>query len=207
MTVFERLKTRAHGADFRLEFGGVLLDAMLQLELSKELARLQAEVRATMPDNPAACGFKVYSQADEDGILEEIARRIGIAGGHSLRSAAVTVARQLALPVAAGLARHLGRRRCDNIAAIRAALPSTDGCDWSGRPLRSTTSQPSLRRRDRQTSARWTCSRWMSTVTILQSPKRPSCVVTEDCHRRIQRQVPVSAAAGGALRPAASMGA
>ncbi len=29
-------------------------------------------MRETMPDNPAVCGFKVYSQADEDGILEHI---------------------------------------------------------------------------------------------------------------------------------------
>jgi hypothetical protein len=54
------------------------LDALLQIELSRELARLQAELRATMPDNPACCGFKVYSQADEDGILEEICRRLGL---------------------------------------------------------------------------------------------------------------------------------
>jgi hypothetical protein len=58
------------------------MDALLQLELSRELARLQAEVRTAMPDNPAACGFKVYSQADEDGIIEEIARRIGIESGY-----------------------------------------------------------------------------------------------------------------------------
>jgi hypothetical protein len=58
------------------------MDALLQLELSRELARLQVDVRAAMPDNPAACGFKVYSQADEDGIIEEIARRIGIERGY-----------------------------------------------------------------------------------------------------------------------------
>ena len=58
------------------------LDALLQLELSKEMARLQAEVRVAMPENPAACGFKVYSQADEDGIVEEIARRVGIETGY-----------------------------------------------------------------------------------------------------------------------------
>ena len=58
------------------------MDALLQLELSRELARLQADVRTAMPDNPAACGFKVYSQADEDGIIEEICRRLGIERGH-----------------------------------------------------------------------------------------------------------------------------
>jgi hypothetical protein len=58
------------------------MDALLQLELSREMARLQADVRAATPDNPAACGFKVYSQADEDGIIEEITRRIGIERGY-----------------------------------------------------------------------------------------------------------------------------
>jgi hypothetical protein len=57
-------------------------DALLQLELAKELSRLQAEVRAAMPDNPAAGGFKVYSQADEDGIIEDVARRTSIEAGY-----------------------------------------------------------------------------------------------------------------------------
>ena len=35
-----------------------------------------------MPENPAAGGFKVYSQADEDGLLEEITRQLGIDRGH-----------------------------------------------------------------------------------------------------------------------------
>lgn len=58
------------------------MDALLQLELLRELARLQAAVRTAMPDNPAACGFKVYSQADEDGIIEEIVRRIDVERGY-----------------------------------------------------------------------------------------------------------------------------
>jgi hypothetical protein len=57
------------------------MNAMLQLELSRELARLQSELRETMPENPAGYGFKVYSQADEDGILERICERLGIGRG------------------------------------------------------------------------------------------------------------------------------
>ena len=40
------------------------------------------EVHEQMPENPACNGFKVYSQADEDGIIEDIARRIGVDDGH-----------------------------------------------------------------------------------------------------------------------------
>ncbi len=34
-----------------------------------------------MPDNPAAHGFKVYSQSDEDGIIETICNRLQLDGG------------------------------------------------------------------------------------------------------------------------------
>ncbi len=34
-----------------------------------------------MPENPAAYGFKVYSQADEDGVVDNITQRIGIDRG------------------------------------------------------------------------------------------------------------------------------
>lgn len=57
------------------------LEALLQLELTRELARLQSEARAVTPDNPAARGFKVYSQTDEDGIIEEICLRLHLQNG------------------------------------------------------------------------------------------------------------------------------
>ncbi|MEO8186919.1 MAG: hypothetical protein ABI580_06095 [Burkholderiaceae bacterium] len=57
------------------------LDIALQLELSREFDRLQAELRMSTPENPASRGFKVYSQADEDGILEDICLRMGLEGG------------------------------------------------------------------------------------------------------------------------------
>ncbi len=83
MTIFERLKNKARAVLASASSPvASSLDALLQLELSKELARLQAEVRTAMPENPAAFGFKVYSQADEDGIVEEITRRIGIDRGY-----------------------------------------------------------------------------------------------------------------------------
>jgi hypothetical protein len=59
-----------------------LLDSLLQLELSREFSRLQTELRERMPDNPAARGYKVYSQADEDGILAEIADRLHLECGN-----------------------------------------------------------------------------------------------------------------------------
>ena len=83
MAVFDRVKNTARKVLASASNSAASsLDALLQVELSKQLARLQAEVRATMPDNPAAWSFKVYSQADEDGIDEEVVRRIGIADGH-----------------------------------------------------------------------------------------------------------------------------
>jgi hypothetical protein len=46
----------------------------LQGDLAQEAARLRHDLA---PGNPAANGFKCYSQNDEDGILEEIFRRVG----------------------------------------------------------------------------------------------------------------------------------
>jgi hypothetical protein len=83
MAFFERLRNAALGTLAAPRGPSAFsLDALLQLELTRELARLQSELRTAMPDNPAACGFKVYSQADEDGIIEEIARRVGIDRGY-----------------------------------------------------------------------------------------------------------------------------
>jgi hypothetical protein len=56
-------------------------NAMLQLQLAREFERLQADMRKSMPENPAAYGYKVYSQADEDGILEQICQRLGLVTG------------------------------------------------------------------------------------------------------------------------------
>jgi hypothetical protein len=42
-----------------------------------ELRALRSEVRAMTPDNPCLRGFQVYSQSEEDGVIEEIFRRIG----------------------------------------------------------------------------------------------------------------------------------
>ena len=125
MAIFERLKNTARAVlTSTSNSAASSLDALLQLELSKELARLQAEVRTAMPENPAACGFKVYSQADEDGIVEEITRRIGIDRGHFIE-------------IGCGDGRENNSHYLllkgwrgiwvdgdpDNIAAIRAALP------------------------------------------------------------------------------------
>jgi hypothetical protein len=83
MAVLERLKNTARAAlTSSSNSAAASLDALLQLELARELERLQIELRSAMPDNPAGYGFKVYSQADEDGILEEVCRRLGLNCGH-----------------------------------------------------------------------------------------------------------------------------
>jgi len=48
-----------------------------QLQLQAEIRELRNSLKAVVPGNPAVHGFKVYSQFDEDGIIEEIFRRIG----------------------------------------------------------------------------------------------------------------------------------
>lgn len=83
MAVLERLKNTARTVlASSSNSAAASLDSLLQLELARELARLQAETRELMPENPAAFGFKVYSQADEDGIIEEITRRAEIDRGN-----------------------------------------------------------------------------------------------------------------------------
>jgi hypothetical protein len=45
--------------------------------LAREADDIRREIAQATPGNPAAAGFKSYSQVDEDGILEEIFARIG----------------------------------------------------------------------------------------------------------------------------------
>lgn len=62
----------------------------MQISQTRRVAGYEARreidaIRKTLADKPARLehfGFKVYSQNDEDGILEEIFQRLGIAAGH-----------------------------------------------------------------------------------------------------------------------------
>lgn len=45
--------------------------------IDQEIRALKADLRDRTPDNPALGGFKVFSQVDEDGIIEVIFARIG----------------------------------------------------------------------------------------------------------------------------------
>lgn len=58
-----------------------LTDAHLQLQLAREMRQLRRELSTSMPSNPAAHGFKVYSQSDEDGIIETICSELRLNGG------------------------------------------------------------------------------------------------------------------------------
>jgi hypothetical protein len=51
--------------------------AFMQSILTREADELRAALADATPGNPAASGFKCYSQNDEDGILEAIFERIG----------------------------------------------------------------------------------------------------------------------------------
>ena len=50
---------------------------LAQCILKTEYRNHMQEIRQKTPDSPAAFGFKVFSQTDEDGIIENIFSRIG----------------------------------------------------------------------------------------------------------------------------------
>jgi predicted RNA methylase len=51
-----------------------------QAAIRRELDELRSRMSVSQPDNPCLQGYKVFSQVDEDGIIQEIFRRIP---GHS----------------------------------------------------------------------------------------------------------------------------
>lgn len=55
-------------------------ESIAQVILHQEIARLKAEVRFLTPENIVLDGYKIYSQVDEDGIIESIFKRIGAGG-------------------------------------------------------------------------------------------------------------------------------
>lgn len=54
------------------------LNAMLQIGIEQEIQRIYQMMRDKLADPLICYGRKVYAQCDEDGIIEEIFRRIGI---------------------------------------------------------------------------------------------------------------------------------
>jgi hypothetical protein len=55
-----------------------LLEAFNRRTARAEIERFHDRLRASEPENLALWGYSVYSQGDEDGILREILRRLGI---------------------------------------------------------------------------------------------------------------------------------
>jgi len=112
------------------------LDAFLQMQLEREAAALHAAIRDRMPDNPAQHGFKVYSQCDEDGIIQAILSRIPhdeshrafleIGCGDGLENNTHALALQ-------GHRGYWIDGSADNCNAIRGAIPALEG---PGSPLR-----------------------------------------------------------------------
>ena len=45
---------------------------------TRELEALRRRVKESMPENPASCGWKAFSQNDEDGIIQECLRRLSL---------------------------------------------------------------------------------------------------------------------------------
>jgi hypothetical protein len=103
-----------------------VLDPGLQLAVAREFERLRLLVRQSMPENPAGWGFKVYSQADEDGIIESICGRIGLDAGTFVEigcgDGRENNSHYLLLKGWRGI---WVDGNPQNIAAIRAALPAT----------------------------------------------------------------------------------
>jgi Methyltransferase FkbM domain len=48
----------------------------VQYQIRQEIFFLKQAIARDCPDNPVLCGFKVYSQVDEDGIIQELFRRV-----------------------------------------------------------------------------------------------------------------------------------
>ena len=48
----------------------------LQYQIRQEIFFLKQAIAQDCPDNPVLSGFKVYSQVDEDGIIQELFRRV-----------------------------------------------------------------------------------------------------------------------------------
>ena len=48
-----------------------------QALIDQEIRALHSDIRSRTPENPVLSGFKVYSQVDEDGIIENIFDRLG----------------------------------------------------------------------------------------------------------------------------------
>ncbi len=57
-------------------FGTYDLVKVQSIQQEAEYKRVKDEIAAKFPDSIALCGYKVYSQTDEDGIIEEIFKRI-----------------------------------------------------------------------------------------------------------------------------------
>lgn len=57
-------------------FGTYDLIKVQSIQQETEYKRVKDEIAAKYPDSIALCGHKVYSQTDEDGIIEEIFKRI-----------------------------------------------------------------------------------------------------------------------------------
>jgi hypothetical protein len=110
----------------RSEVAAASTDAHLQLQLAREVAQLRRELCRSMPENPAARGFKVYSQSDEDGIIETICSRlqldpgtfveIGCGDGHENNTHYLLLKDWRGVWIDAD---------ASNVALIRASLPDT----------------------------------------------------------------------------------
>ncbi len=82
MNVFTRLRAAATKArQLSSWHRSATLLRLEQIALLREYDRLHERIAKTMPGNPAAAGYKMYSQSDEDGVLAEIAQRLNIACG------------------------------------------------------------------------------------------------------------------------------
>ena len=75
----ERLEQRLAELERTLERSRQLAIFQLDMRTARELIELRAEPRYGAPGRLERHGYKVWSQNDEDGILEEIFRRVGTA--------------------------------------------------------------------------------------------------------------------------------
>ena len=96
---------------------------LIRTAADAEIRAVTEEIRRLTPDNPALAGFKGYSQADEDGIIEEIFRRIG--GGRTFMEIGIGdgTENNTHYLLLKGWSGTWVDGNPDSIASIRAALP------------------------------------------------------------------------------------
>jgi hypothetical protein len=76
--VFNQFRNRINSLYLDIKYSFIIRDRRKQIPVLQEIDRLRTSPRYHDPRSLIPFGAKVYSQSDEDGIIQEIFRRIGV---------------------------------------------------------------------------------------------------------------------------------